>query len=104
MASSLAGGNNGGNNESYNEGPFVLIENEPPSMDARMMMLMEQMAKTNKNIAILMANQEQPNPGTQVVIHSKEHDPNNLYDKFQKRGATKFEGKENAIQADGRCL
>ena len=38
--------------------------------------------------------------GTQVVIQSKEHDPNTLYDKFRKRGATEFEGKENAIQAD----
>ena len=78
----------------------MLIDNEPPSMDARMMMLMEQLAKTNENIAMLMANQAQLNTRTQVVIQSKEHDPNTLYDKFQKRGATEFERKENAIQAD----
>ena len=64
----MASGSGGGNNESHNEGPFVFIENEPPSMDARMMMLMEQMAKTSENITMLMANQAQPNTGTQVVI------------------------------------
>lgn len=52
------------------------------------MMLMEQLAKTNKNIqnqiAALMARQDQgqlqaqvqPNVGTQVVIQSKDKDPN----------------------------
>ena len=69
-------------------------------MDTRMIMLMKQMAKTNENIAMLMANQTLPNTGTQVVNQSKEHDPNTLYEKFQKRGATEFEGKESAIQAD----
>ena len=100
MTSSSGGGNNGGNDESQNEDHFVLIENAPPSMDARMMMLMEQMAKTNENIAMLMANQAQSNTGTQVIIQSKEHDRNNLYDKFRKRGATEFYGNEGAIKAD----
>ena len=58
------------------------------------------MAKTNENIAMMMANQAQPSAGTQVVIQSKEHDPNNLYDKFHKRGATQFYGNEGAIKAD----
>ena len=98
MVSGSGGENNDGNNESHNDDPFVSIENEPPTMDACMMMLMEQMTKTNENIAMLMANQAQPNMGTQVVIQSKEHDPNTLYEKFWKRGATEFEGKENAIQ------
>ena len=67
MASGSRGRNNDGNNEPHNEGPFVLIENDPPTMDARMMMLKEQMVKTNENIDMLMANQGQPNMGTQVV-------------------------------------
>ena len=100
MTSSSEAGNNGRNDESHNEDHFVLIENAPPSMDARMMMLMEQMVKTNENIAMLMANQAQPNTGTQVIIQSKEHDLNNLYDKFWKRGATEFYGNEGAIKAD----
>ena len=100
MTFSSGGGNNGENNESYNEGPFVLIESEPTTMDARMMMLMELLAKTNENIAMLLANQAQPNTGTQVIILSKEHEPNNLYDKFWKRGAIEFYENEGAIKAD----
>ena len=57
-------------------------------------------------IAVLLANQDQvqpqmpvqPNVGTQVVIQSKGKDPNALYDKFRKKGATKFSGKEDALQ------
>ena len=41
MMSSSGGGNNGGNDEFHNEDHFVLIENALPSMDARMMILME---------------------------------------------------------------
>ena len=100
MVSSSGFGNNESNNE---EQPFVVVEHDtPPNMDARMMMLMEQMAKTNENIATIMARQEpgQPNTGTQVIFQSKE-DPNTLYEKFRKRGATKFYGNEDAIKIDG---
>lgn len=76
----------------------------PPSMDARMIMLMEQVAKTNEHTAMIMARQDQgqvhPNLGTQVVIQSKDNEPNALYEKFQKRGATKFHGNEDAIETD----
>lgn len=62
------------------------------------------MAKTNENIAILLAKQDlarvQPNMGTQVVIQSKDKDPSALYEMFRKSGATEFQGKEDAIQAD----
>ena len=57
-------------------------------------------------IAVLLANQDQvqpqmpvqPNVGTQVVIQSKGKDPNALYDKFRQKEATKFSGKEDALQ------
>lgn len=95
----------------------MLIENKgptpPPNTDARFIMLVEQMAKSNKNqvamqtqIAALLVRQDQvqpqmpvqPNVGTQVVIQSKDKDPNALCEKFRKRGATKFSGKEDALQ------
>ena len=82
MASSSKSENNDSNNEDQ---PFVVAEHDTPtSMDARVMMLMEQMAKTNENIATLMARQDpgEPNAGTQVIFQSKEKDPNTLYEKF----------------------
>ncbi|XXG85952.1 hypothetical protein AAC387_Pa11g0946 [Persea americana] len=38
--------------------------------------------------------------GTQVVIQSKEKDPNVLYEQFRKRGATEFRGTEDVLKAD----
>ncbi|XXG69580.1 hypothetical protein AAC387_Pa06g2404 [Persea americana] len=38
--------------------------------------------------------------GTQVVIQSKEKDPNVLYEQFRKRGATEFHGTEDVLKAD----
>lgn len=79
----------------------------PPSMDACMMILLEQVAKTIELIAMIMTKQDeaqgQPNQGIQVVIQSKDKDPNALYEKFRKRGATEFHGNEDAIQAYERC-
>ena len=44
--------------------------------------------------------QQPPNVGTQVVVQSKEKDPNVLYEQFRKRGATKFYGTKNVMKAD----
>lgn len=35
-----------------------------------------------------------------MVIQSKDKDPNALYEKFRKIGATEFHGNEDAIKAD----
>ena len=68
----MASGSGSENNESNSEEqPFVVVEHDtPPNMDACMMMLMEQMAETNENIAMIMARQEsgQPNTGTQEIF------------------------------------
>ena len=101
----MASGSGNGNNESHNDDPFVVVENDtPPNMDARMNMLTEQMAKTKENIAMIMARQGprhgQPNAGTQVIFQSKDKDPNALYDKFRNKGVTEFYGNEDAIKAD----
>ena len=37
---------------------------------------------------------------TQVVVQSKENDPNILYEQFRKRGATEFRGIEDVLKAD----
>ena len=78
----------------------MLIENEPPNVDARLMMLMEQVSRTNEQIVMLMVSQGRPNVGPRVVIQSGKNDLNTLYEKFRKRGATEFHGKEEALQAD----
>lgn len=88
MASGSRSGNNDGNNESYHEDPFVVVENDPPNMYSHLMMLIEQMAKIDENIAMLLARPEQvhgqPNMGPQVVIEPRDNDRNSLYEKFQK--------------------
>lgn len=70
------------NNESQSQDPFIVVENDPPNVDTRLMMLMEQVAKTNEQIAMFMAKQGKPNTGPQVVIQSRDNDPNTLYEKF----------------------
>ena len=44
--------------------------------------------------------QQQHNVQTQVVVQHKENDPNVLFEQFRKRGATKFYGTEDVMQAD----
>ena len=89
----MALGSGSGNNESNNDNwPFVMVEHDTSlSIDARMMMLTDQMAKTNENITTIMARQDpgqgRPNSGTQVIFQSKDKDPNALYEKFQKKGS-----------------
>ena len=43
--------------------------------------------------------QQPPNVGTQVVVQSKENDPNVLYEQFRKRGATEIYGTEDVLKA-----
>ena len=38
--------------------------------------------------------------GTQLVVQSKEKDPNIIHEQFRKRGATEFHGTEDVMQAD----
>ena len=105
MASSSGGGNNS-NNESSD---YVIAEK------MKVLRLLLQMDKSNENqvamqtqTTALITRQDQaqpqvpvqPNVGTKVVIQSKDNDPNALYEKFMKRGATEFSGKEDALQAD----
>lgn len=46
----------------------------------------------------LMERQAQLVVGTQVVVQSKDSDPNSLYEKFRKRGALEFIGSEDPLQ------
>ena len=81
-------------NESHNVDPFVVVENELPTMGARIMVLMKQVAKTNENIAMLMANQVQPNMGTHVVIQTKENDPIRCMRSFGREELPSSRGKK----------
>ena len=60
------------NNEPNNEEqPFVIVVYDTPlNLDARMMILMELMVKTNENMAMIMARQDlgQSNARTQIIF------------------------------------
>lgn len=47
-----------------------------------------------------MERQAQLAVGTQVIVQSRESDPNSLYENFRKRGAIDFTSSGDPLQAD----
>ena len=69
--------------------------------------LQEQMAKKDEGHAREMEvlekrpeSMQAPPPGTQIVFNSRGNDPNDLFERFQKRCPQEFTGQEDPLAAD----